>query len=339
MYCLVLLLCSATWLPARGRRDAPKPATQPGVYTVATTVAMVGDIVSQVAGGRANVSAIIGQGVDPHLYTPTRSDVQRLLDADVIFYVGLLLEAKMGDVLDKMGDVKPVFAVTSLLDERYLRYPQEFGQHPDPHVWMDVGAWSAAVTVIAERLAEFDPSGAEHYRDNAEYYRSRLTELDDYARQAMATVAPRRRLLVTAHDAFGYFGRAYGIAVRGIQGLSTESEAGLNDINGLVDLIVRRDIEAIFVETSVADKNIRALIEGAAAVGHTVRVGGTLYSDANGRRGYLRGHLYRHDRPQRDYYCRRTGGYGPAAWLERTTNCLQGGMTCKLSIPTPAPIP
>ncbi|HMO51945.1 MAG TPA: zinc ABC transporter substrate-binding protein [Kiritimatiellia bacterium] len=256
---------------------------------VVATVGMVGDIVSYVAGDRANVQVVIGSGIDPHLYKPTRSDMIKLERAALVFYNGLLLEGKWSDVLTRQAARgKPTIAVA----ERILAGDYEAIQEEtalDPHLWMDVRAWMKAVDVVADALAEHDPENAATYRANAAAYRTRLESLDDYARNAIASIPESRRVLITAHDAFGYFGRAYGMEVLGIQGLSTESEAGLRDIEQLVALLVERRIPAVFVETSVADKNVRALVEGARARGHDVVIGGTLFSDAMGRPGTYEG--------------------------------------------------
>lgn len=261
-----------------------------GRYTVAVTVGMVADIVKRVAGDQANVIGIIGSGVDPHLYKPTRNDVNTLLAADVIFYSGLMLEGKMADALIKVATRgKPVYAVTELIDESFLLEPPEFKGHFDPHVWMDVGGWSMAVEQVAISLGEFDPDHAAVYMSNASSLIAELDQLDAYVRSCISTIPEATRVLVTAHDAFNYFGRAYGIEVLGIQGISTESEAGLDDINRLVTLLVERNIKAVFVETSVADKNVRALIEGARSRGWEVTIGGSLFSDAMGAPGTYEG--------------------------------------------------
>lgn len=255
---------------------------------VGATVGMVADIVREVAGDKAEVTNIIGSGVDPHVYSPTRGDVAVLLKSDIIFYSGLLLEGQMTDILAKISRKRPVYAVTELLSEDYLLRDPQTGHH-DPHVWMDVKGWSKAVEVVSNKLVEFDPSGAVDYRKNADAYRYRLERLDAYARTAINSIPENQRVLLTAHDAFNYLGRAYGIDVKGIQGISTESEAGLKDINRLVDLLVNRRIPAVFVETSVSDKNVKALIEGAAARGHQVSIGGSLFSDAMGPPGTYEG--------------------------------------------------
>jgi manganese/zinc/iron transport system substrate-binding protein len=246
--------------------------------------------VRQVAGGRAEVTALMGEGVDPHLYRATRSDIARMLEAELVFYNGLLLEGKMTDALVRVARAgKPVFAVTELIDESWLLAPPGFQGHFDPHVWMDPRAWAKAVEVVRGRLAEVDPEGGEAYRANAAHYLQRLADLDAYAERVLATVPAERRVLVTAHDAFNYFGRRYGFEVMGIQGISTESEAGLKRIEELVAVLVARKIPAVFVETTIPEQSVKALIAGAAAQGHEVAIGGSLFSDAMGRPGSYEG--------------------------------------------------
>jgi manganese/zinc/iron transport system substrate-binding protein len=257
---------------------------------VVATTGMIADIVRQVAGDRAEVAALMGEGVDPHLYRATRSDTARMLEADVVFYNGLLLEGKMTDALVRVArGGKPVFAVTELIDESYLLAPPAFAGHFDPHVWMDPQAWERAVEVVQRSLAEVDSGGAEAYGTRAAAYLERLRGLDGYAERVLATVPPERRILITAHDAFSYFGRRYGFEVMGIQGLSTESEAGLKRIEELVSVLVERKIPAVFVETTIPEQSVRALIAGADARGHDVVVGGSLFSDAMGRPGTYEG--------------------------------------------------
>jgi manganese/zinc/iron transport system substrate-binding protein len=259
-------------------------------YTAATTVGMVRDIVQKVAGDKAKVGGIIGSGVDPHLYKPTRNDVAALLNADIVFYSGLLLEGKMSDTFVKVASSgKPVYAVTEKIEESYLRSPPEFAGHHDPHVWMDPKGWIKAVEAVADNLSAFDSANASYYKQNAEAYLAELNQLDAYAAKSIGSILEKQRVLVTAHDAFGYFGRAYRMEVRGIQGISTESEAGLQDLNNLVQFIADRDIRAVFVESSVAEKNVRALIDGAKSRGKDVKIGGTLFSDAMGAEGSYEG--------------------------------------------------
>ena len=255
---------------------------------VGATVGMVADIIRAVAKEKAEVKNIIGSGVDPHVYNPTRSDVATLLKSDIIFYAGLLLEGQMSDILIKVSRKRPVYAVTELLQSDYLIHDEQTN-HDDPHVWMDVNGWMKAVEVVADAMSTFDPPNQDYYSQNAKQYLKQLKQLNEYAKQAIASIPSEQRLLVTAHDAFNYMSRAYGIEVLGIQGISTESEAGIKDINRIVDTLVNRKIPSVFVESSVSQKNVKALIEGAASRGHQVTIGGELYSDAMGPSGTYEG--------------------------------------------------
>lgn len=269
---------------------AEAPASGNAPCQVVATVGMVADITRQVAGERAEVTGLMGEGIDPHLYKPTRSDIARLMKADVIFYNGLLLEGKMTDALIRAATSgKRVHAVTELLDEQYLLQPEAFEGHYDPHVWMDPAAWARSVEVVRDKLIDFDPAGRDVYTENAAAVVEQIEALDAYAEEVLSSVPESQRVLVTAHDAFNYFGRRFGYEVVGIQGLSTESEAGVQDIERLVDLLVSRDIRAVFVESTVSQRNINALVAGAKARGHTVVIGGQLFSDAMGARGTYEG--------------------------------------------------
>jgi manganese/zinc/iron transport system substrate-binding protein len=270
-----------------GAEDDP-PREVP--FRVVCTVGMVADVVRNVAGERAVVTGLMGPGVDPHLYKPTRSDIGTLMDADIVFYNGLLLEGKMTDALVRVASAgRRVHAVTELIDESFLLEPASFQGHFDPHVWMDPSAWERTIDVVRDRLAAFDPEGRDACRAAADVYRARLGELDAYAERVLGTVPPERRVLVTAHDAFNYFGRRYGYEVVGIQGISTESEAGVRDIERIVDLLVTRRIPAVFIESTVSERNVRALVAGARARGHEVHIGGELFSDAMGADGTYEG--------------------------------------------------
>ena len=287
---ILAILCAGGCTDSEDQSPASNGVDDASRPTIVCTTGMVTDIVRNVAGERARVVGLMDSGVDPHLYQPTRSDVKRLLDADIIFYNGLLLEGKMTDSLIRAATSgKQVHAVTELLDERYLLEPESFDGLYDPHVWMDPTAWAKAVEVVRDKLVAFDPDGADAYRTNAERYATRLGELDAYAQRVLESVPEPERVLVTAHDAFNYFGKRYGYEVVGIQGISTESEAGVRDIEELVDLLVDRGIDAVFVESTVSERNINALVSGAAAAGHNVVIGGELYSDAMGDRGTYEG--------------------------------------------------
>ena len=268
-----------------------KAGSQSGPEKIVTTCGMVTDIVKIVVGsGKYDVVGLMGEGVDPHLYKPTSNDVRQLLRADVVIYSGLLLEGRMSERFKQVAKTgKDVFAVTDGIDRQYLREPPEFKGHFDPHVWMDVSAWMHGVEFVAASMGKIDPANAETYLANATAYCQALEELDAYVHESIGSIPSEQRILVTAHDAFGYFGRAYDIEVRSVQGLSTASEAAVQDINNLVDLIVDRKIGAIFVESSVSAKNITAIIEGAKRRGWALRIGGELFSDAMGKPGTYEG--------------------------------------------------
>ena len=272
--------------------DGPGGATAaaPSGKSVVATTGMVADIVRHVAGDHFQVVSLMETGVDPHLFTPKRSHIKLLGDAGIVFYSGLNLEGRMDEAFAQLKrSGKPVFAVTEHLDKDFLRSPPEFEGHYDPHVWMDVKAWSQCADYVAQSLSKVDPPHAEDYLANAKAYVAELQSLDDYTRQAIQSIPQSQRVLVTAHDAFEYFSRAYGIEVKSVQGVTTESEAGVLDVNRLVDFIVERKLPAIFVESSVNAKNIQAVIEGAKARGVTVKIGGQLFSDAMGPEGTYEG--------------------------------------------------
>lgn len=293
---------------------------------IVTTVGMVTDIVREVAGEHAEVTGLLGEGVDPHLYKPTRNDVRTLSEADIVFYSGLHLEGRMEEALKQTETAqRPVVAVTECLEEAYLRKPEEFEGHNDPHVWMDVEAWSRCAGFVADSLAKFDPPRAEYYRKRSYSYRARLADLDDYARESIASIPESQRVLVTAHDAFGYFSRAYKIPVESAQGVSTESEAGVDDVNRLVDSLVERKLRAIFVESSVNPRNLQAVIAGAKKRGHDVAVGGQLYSDAMGPPGTYEGTYIGMIDHNVTTITRALGGEAPERGLNRKLAKPQGG--------------
>lgn len=270
--CIAALAATAAW-------TAPATAK----IRVVATIAQIGEPLSAIAGDRAEIATLMGEGVDPHLYRLTRSDVAKLTRADLIVYNGLHLEAQMTDMMARFAARKPVVAVGDALAGSHL-LPWDGGGH-DPHIWMDPALWAQALSVAVDALAKADPPNAAHYRAGAKIYLSQLTSLSEKARTAIASIPKDARALVTAHDAFGYFGRAFGIDVLAIQGISTESEAGIRRIEELVTVLADRRIGAVFVETSVSERNVRALIDGAAARGHKVRIGGALFSDAMGSKG------------------------------------------------------
>jgi manganese/zinc/iron transport system substrate-binding protein len=233
--------------------------------------------------------AIMGPGVDPHLYKATQGDLVKFNQADVIVFNGLLLEGKMGEVLSKLGKRKPVVAAGEAVPRELLMSAQHYQNAYDPHIWFDVKLWQYAVKEIASVLSTHDSLNADYYQQNAARYLIQLDSLDAYVHRRVTELPESKRILVTAHDAFGYFGRAYGIRVEGLQGISTVADIGLRDITRVTDIILEHKIKAIFVETSVSDKTIRAVMDGCREKGHTVKIGGSLYSDAMGEFGTFEG--------------------------------------------------
>lgn len=261
---------------------APRMSRAAEPLNVVATTGMIADAARRIGGDAVTVRGLMGSGVDPHGYRQTRSDIVALTRADLVLWHGLYLEAQMERFFEDLSRRRAVEAVAEALPRDVLVSHPDYEGRFDPHVWMDPTLWADVVSEVAEALVRARPENEALFRANAEAYRAELAELADYARQTLADVPQDQRVLVTAHDAFSYFGRAFGFEVIGIQGISTESEAGLNRIGELVDVLVDRRIGAVFVETSVSDRNMRALIEGAAARGHDVRIGGALFSDAMG---------------------------------------------------------
>lgn len=251
---------------------------------IVTTTSQIGDLVQNITGDTANVQFLMGTGIDPHMYHPTRQDVAKLLSADIVIYNGMNLEGKMENLLEEISQKKPSLSVAGILSLDKLNLLSDSEAY-DPHIWMDVNNWISAGDAITLFLSEKYPKNAKSYERNYKHYKGLLLGLNEYAEGIIETIPKEKRILVTAHDAFGYLGSAYGIAVMGIQGISTESEAGLTQIETLVDLLVTKEIPAVFIESSVSDHNIKAVIEGAKARGHIVELGGTLYSDAMGEKG------------------------------------------------------
>ena len=254
------------------------------VFAVATT-GMIADAVANVGGDRVRVVGLMGPGVDPHLYKARAGDVRRVAAADVIFYNGLHLEAAMGEVFEEMAGRTRTVAVAEAIPEARRLAPPEFAGAWDPHVWFDVRLWMATVPRIEAALAAEDPAGAAAYAANARAYLARLDALDRWVRARAAELPPDRRVLVTAHDAFNYFGRAYGFDVHALQGISTVAEAGTGDVQRLADFIAERRLPAIFVESSIPRRTVEAVQAAVRARGHEVRIGGSLFSDALGTAG------------------------------------------------------
>ncbi|MFD3190045.1 metal ABC transporter solute-binding protein, Zn/Mn family [Sedimentitalea sp. HM32M-2] len=276
-------IAAAMILPLAG----PVRADQP-LQVVATT-GMIADAARQVGGDLVEVKALMGPGVDPHAYRQTRTDIVAMTRADLVLWHGLYLEAQMEDFFQDLARKRNVVAVAEGLPRNLLRGHDDYADKFDPHVWMTPVLWKEVVKQVQIALTETRPDSADIFAANAAAHLAELDGLARYAEASMRQVPPENRVLLTAHDAFGYFGAAYDVEVLGIQGISTQSEAGLNRVSALVDLLVDRGITAVFVESSVSDRSIRALIEGAAAKGHKVQIGGELFSDAMGPEGTYEG--------------------------------------------------
>jgi manganese/zinc/iron transport system substrate-binding protein len=253
------------------------------------TVGMIGDVAENVAGDCVEVATLMGPGVDPHVYQASAGDVRLLQQADAILYAGYSLEGQLGEVLERLGERKPTVAVApASIDPGDLITVQDI-YGVDPHLWMHASLWSRIAPTIADTLAEVAPDCAETMRADAEAYQRRLAALHDWITASVASIPEAQRVLVTAHDAFAYYGRAYGLEVRGIQGISTEAEAGIRDIRNVVDLVVDLAVPAVFVESTINPRTIQAVVDAAADRGHEVRVGGELFSDAMGAPGTAEG--------------------------------------------------
>lgn len=254
------------------------------LYLVATT-GMIKDAIENIAKDKAHVFGMMGPGVDPHLYKPTPKDLTELRKADIIFYNGLHLEGKMGEVFEQLAKQKPVFALADGIDNSLLIAPQDGSQAHDPHIWFDVSLWQKAVNYAGNRLAESDAPNKKFYEQNTKAYAQQLDSLHQWVGEQISLIPEKQRVLITAHDAFGYFGNTYEVDVKGLQGISTLSEFGLRDVSELVNFIVDNNIKAVFVESSVSSKSLETVVSGCEEKGHTVKIGGTLYSDAMGAKG------------------------------------------------------
>ena len=286
---LVIMAVAAALGVAGPALVGPASAQAAKKLDIVATTGMIADAVRQVGGERVNVEALMGPGVDPHLYRQTRTDIVRMTRADAVIWHGLYLEAQLDDFLTGLGKRKKVVALAERLDRKQLLEHEEYKGRFDPHVWMDPKLWRDVVVAARDALSDLDPAGKPVFEANAGRHLAEIDRLVGYSERVLASVPQAARVLVTAHDAFNYFGRAYGFEVLGIQGISTESEAGLKQIEALVSTLVERKVKAVFVESSVADRNVKALIEGAASRGWSVEIGGELYSDAMGESGTYEG--------------------------------------------------
>jgi len=256
-----------------------------GKIKATSTIGMIGDVVSNIGGEHVESTSLMKPGIDPHLYKATQGDIGKLEDADIIFYNGLHLEGQMIDIFEQMGKNKPTVAVTKNVSTDVLLAGDGETTEHDPHLWFNVQYWIKTAEVIRDELIKLDEENKVDYEKNAEEYIAKLEELDRYVKEQIATIPEENRVLVTAHDAFGYFGYAYGIEVMGLQGISTQSEVGSKDVSELRNFLVENKIKAVFVESSVPKNTIEAVIEGAKQMGHDVLIGGELFSDAMGDEG------------------------------------------------------
>ncbi|MFT4806247.1 MAG: manganese/zinc/iron transport system substrate-binding protein [Psychroserpens sp.] len=261
-----------------------------GKLNIVTTTSMITDLVKNIGGDYVNLQGLMGSGVDPHLYKASEGDVTKLVEANVIFYNGLHLEGKLVDVFEKMGNAtKTPIALGEELNKNTLIGSDYFASNYDPHVWFDIAYFKQFASKVAQVLSENDPANAENYKSNAETYLNELEALQSKIKATIETLPKEKRILVTAHDAFNYFGKAYDFEVVGLQGLSTATEAGVQDVQKLSAFIIERNIKAIFVESSVPKRTIEALQAAVKSKGHDVEIGGTLYSDALGNAGTVEG--------------------------------------------------
>jgi manganese/zinc/iron transport system substrate-binding protein len=283
-----LSLIGVLLLAACGGGQAPEAADDAPLNVLATTQ-QIADAVDNVAGESVELTTLLGPGIDPHTYVATESDIETFQNADIIFYNGHHLEAQLERVFDQMaGNAdKTVIAVAEQIEAtKLLGWEPEAGLPNDPHVWNDVRLWQEVVTVIGETLAEADPANAETYQTNAASYIAELDDLHAYMLEQVEQIPQEQRVLVTAHDAFGYLGRTYGLSVEAVQGLSTETEASTADVQALADIVAEREVPAIFIETTISPRTIEAVQEAVRSeTGNEVTIGGELYSDAMGEPG------------------------------------------------------
>ncbi|MBD3273686.1 MAG: manganese transporter [Candidatus Marinimicrobia bacterium] len=252
---------------------------------IVATTGMIADLLENIGKDRVSVTGLMGPGVDPHLYKASHADINALSNADIIFYTGLRLEGKMTGILEKMSRQKSVIPLTEEIPKGKLLQPEGFAGNYDPHIWFDVALWTLTIEIVVDHLSEIDPEGEAFYRQNGSSYRTTLDSLHTWVQNKISSIPEQQRVLVTAHRAFGYFGQAYDIDVVGLQGISTVAEFGVNDVRRLVDLIIERQVRAIFVESSVPERSINAVREACKSRGFEISIGGTLYTGSMGGPG------------------------------------------------------
>lgn len=289
--CLLLVILGAC-------SNAGESPEGEGKIKVTTTTGQIGDIAKNIGEDHVKVDSLMGPGIDPHLYKASQGDINKLSNADIIFYNGLHLEGKMGDIFAKMKDEKPTYPVAEAIPEDMLLVDQANSSAVDPHVWFDIDLWKYAVEEVRDGLIELDPENKDDYEKNTELYLEELTALQKESQERINEIPEESRVLVTAHDAFQYFGQAYGMEVKGLQGLSTDSEYGLRDVQDLVNVLADGNIKAVFIESSISERSINAVVEGSKEKGHQVVIGGELFSDAMGEEGTPEGTyvgMYKHN--------------------------------------------
>jgi manganese/zinc/iron transport system substrate-binding protein len=280
-----LLFIAPLLLLLAGCGGAVEADAADGRLQVVTTIGQIADAARIIGGDHVHVTSLMGAGTDPHLYVAGISDVDKLRGADVVFYNGLYLEAQLEDVLEQLAERQTVVAVSANIDRAGLLPSAAYADEFDPHIWFDVTLWSQAVSQVRDTLIQIDPAHAADYEANAAAYLAELEALHAYVADQAARVPAEQRVLITAHDAFNYFGRAYGFEVLGLQGISTASEAGTGDVQQLSDFIADRRIPAIFIESSVPVRNVEAVQAAVRDRGFDVTIGGQLFSDAMGDTG------------------------------------------------------
>ncbi len=280
----IMALFSACGEKSASNSSPGQPATAAtGKLRVTATTTMVTDLVKQVGGDRVEAQGLMGAGVDPHLYKASAGDVTKLQGTEVIFYSGLMLEGKMEEVFEKMAKSgKRVFAVTDSIPKDKLQHPPGFGGHPDPHVWFEVPMWAQCVDTVVKGLSDARPADKDYFTQRGDAAKKAMADLHQWALQRAEELPKEKRILVTSHDAFSYFGRAYGFQVVALQGISTVTEAGGADMAKLVDFIKQHRLKAIFIESSVPPTTIKRISEDAG-----VKIGGELFSDAMGTPGQM----------------------------------------------------
>jgi len=284
--CIILV---ASWLSWKCTGKAENESGNANSITILATTGMIADVVKNIVGDSAKIITLMGPGVDPHLYKATQGDLKKLREADVIFYNGLHLEGKMSELFIKLQRQKDVIAVADGIEKTKLHLMDADAGIYDPHIWFDVSLWRDAANHINTSLCKLYPEQKKLFTENSKHYLNKMDSLHQQVIKIINEIPEKQRVLITAHDAFGYFGTAYQIEVRGLQGISTMSDYGLKDISDLVEFIIERNIKAIFMETSVSDRSINAVIEGCNERGHDVVIGGSLYSDAMGSKDTFEG--------------------------------------------------